>query len=652
MPGRLDPPAHVRPRRPPGAWALLLLVLAAIPLLCQEAAKPASTQDVLQFLNQTIDWYHQLSAERQIATEPSDVIIVSQDSRMADQAVQQAFDFARAEAQLIGSQAGQKQDQNQNPDTHYQSLEQFLSRLNDQGKQLQGEIDALKHQIETSAGKKRADLQGRLAETQSELDLLNARKEAVHTMVDFVSGASASGFGASGLRAQIEALGRSVAPEASRAAAEAASVPAATQAAASAASAIRQPPSGIWGLASDLFSLSGKTESLDQRVKSTDALIQSAKQLRAPLIAALKDLSRQGDQLATQADSSDAAALAQQRKQIDALTTQFKQISSAVLPLSKEGVLLGLYKNSLANWQSSIRMRYREELKGLFIRLGILLGILAVVFGLAEVWRRTIFRYVQDVRRRYQFLLLRRILLWFSVAIVIAFAFASQLGSAATFAGLLTAGVAVALQNVILSIAGYFMLIGKYGIRTGDRVQIGDVTGEVIDVGLVRLHVMELGGEGMETPTGRVVGFSNSIIFQPTAGMFKQIPGTHFVWHEIRLTLAPDSDYHLVHDRLMGAVEIVFSEYREEMERQHRQLQRTVSTVSPPALAPKGRLRLTSTGLEAVIRYPVDLQNAAEIDDRVTRELLKAIDREPRLSVAGGGAPTIRVTTGSSKSSS
>lgn len=640
---KLHPIRRASGRR--GSTWILVLAFIAVPLLSQDTAKPAATgpKDVLQFLNQTIDWYHQLSAERQIANEPSDLIVVNQNDRMADQVVQQAFDFARAEAQLMTNQAPpQNQDQSQNPDVaRYQALGQFLAKLSDDAKQTQGEIDGFKRELETAAGRKRTDLQERLAETQSELDLINARKDAVHTMVDFVSGASASGFGASGLRAQIEALARTVAPEASRTSPETA----AASTAAPPATAVHEPPSGIWGLAADLFSLSGKDHALDLRMKTTDALIANAKQMRAPLITALKDLSKQGDQLATAADTSDAAELAQQRKQLDALTAQFKQLSAGVLPLSKIGVLLGLYKSSLSNWQSTIHLRYREELKGLFVRLAILLGILAVVFGLAELWRRTIFRYVHDVRRRYQFLLLRRIVLWFAVAIVIAFAFASQLGSAATFAGLLTAGVAVALQNVILSIAGYFMLIGKYGIRTGDRVQIGDVTGEVIDVGLVRLHVMELGGEAMETPTGRVVGFSNSIIFQPTAGLFKQIPGTHFVWHEIRLTLAPNSDYHLVHERLMGAVETVFAEYREEMEKQHRQLQRTISTVAPPALAPKGRVRLTSSGLEAIIRYPVDLQNASEIDDRVTRELLKAIDREPRLSVAGGGMPAIKVTT-------
>src|SRR4029077_7628706 len=177
-----------------------------------------------------------------------------------------------------------------------------------------------------------------------------------------------------------------------------------------------------------------------------------------------------------------------------------------------------------------------------------------------------------------QFLLIRKIVMWFSIAMVVAFAFASQLGSVATFAGLITAGVAVALQNVILSVAGYFFLIGKFGIRVGDRVQISGVTGEVVEVGLVRQQLMELSGTGSEIPTGRVAAFSNSIVFQPTTGLFKQIPGTSFVWHEMTVTLPAGGDYGAMEKRLLKAIEAIFSEYHDDMERQRLQMERTLSS--------------------------------------------------------------------------
>jgi len=307
--------------------------------------------------------------------------------------------------------------------------------------------------------------------------------------------------------------------------------------------------------------------------------------------------------------------------------------------------LLGLYNRNLTDWQSRIRGQYQAEMRDLVVRLVLLGVVLAGVAGISEVSRRAIFRYVRDVRRRYQFLLLRKIVLCLTVVLIIAFAFANELGSVATFAGLITAGVAVALQSVILSIAGYFFLIGRFGIRVGDRVQIAGVTGEVVDVGLVRLQLMELGSGGAEAPSGRVVAFPNSIVFQSTAGLFKQIPGTNFVWHEINLTLAPDSDWGTVEERVHGAVEAAFSDYREEMERQQRQMERTLTSTAVPVLWPRSRLRLTPSGLEVVIRFPVDSQHATEIDNRVTRELLKAIDRAPALSVADSGALGVSLRT-------
>ncbi len=270
--------------------------------------------------------------------------------------------------------------------------------------------------------------------------------------------------------------------------------------------------------------------------------------------------------------------------------------------------------------------------------------VIGIVITAAELWRRGVYRYVHERRRRYQLLLVRKFVLWFVIVVIVAFSFANRLGSVVTFAGLITAGVAVALQNVILSVVGYFFLIGKFGIRVGDRVQIGDVTGEVIDIGLVRMHLMEL-SKGDYTPTGRVVAFSNSIVFQPTSGLFKQIPGTNFLWHEITLALSPDTDYSSVKERLLKVVEAVLADYRDDLEQQYRAMQSTLFSTSADGLRPKAQLRHTPSAVEVVIRYPVAGQQAAEIDERVTRELMKNLDREPKLKLASSGGSSVQVGT-------
>jgi small-conductance mechanosensitive channel len=443
-----------------------------------------------------------------------------------------------------------------------------------------------------------------------------------------------------GLRAQIEELARSVPPALSGA-------PGANQSeakpAATAVLAPKAPPSGIWGLSTDLIHLSGKRRTLADMLSSTEDLRKDADDLRAPLIKDLQNLIHQGDQLFAAADTASPEALAQQTQQLDALTSQFKQHTTTLLPLSKVEVLLGIYENTLKNWREVILGEEHDDLRQLLLRLGVLALMIALVFGLGEIWRRATYRYVHDSRRRYQFLLLRRIVIWASVVIIVILTFATELGSVVTFAGLITAGIAVAMQNVITSIVGYFFLIGKYGIRVGDRVSIAGVTGEVIEIGLVRIHVMELGGPADSQPTGRIVAFSNSVVFQPTAGIFKQIPGTNFIWHELKLTLGGETDFHEAKERITKAVDSVLAHYRESIEFQKRLVEQNLSTVSAGELQPKVGLHYTASGIEATIRYPVEIEKAAEVDDHLMRELMTAIEKEPRLKLISAEMPAAKV---------
>jgi small-conductance mechanosensitive channel len=257
--------------------------------------------------------------------------------------------------------------------------------------------------------------------------------------------------------------------------------------------------------------------------------------------------------------------------------------------------------------------------------LGILAAILAVVFVLAEVWRRAVLRYAHEPRRRYQLLLVRKIVLWALVIGIVGLSFATEISTFATFAGLLTAGVAVAMQSVLVSVVGYFFLIGKYGIRVGDRIQIGAVVGEVIDLGLVRMHLMELNTQGPLGPTGRVVAFPNLIVFQASGGLFKQIPGVNLSWHETTLTLPAVTDYAALKAELLAAVTGVVSEYREEITRQTKEIERTTATISANDAVPHVQMHLVNGKMEALIRYPVHLEHAAEIDERVSTAVLTVI---------------------------
>ena len=627
---------------------LILFVLACIVVCASAFAPPQSSSaspdsaNVIQFLNQTIDWYRTVGTQQEVSVDKNVVTVGTDNRQMADEIVRLAFDFARADAaSILKANSSNATSEEAAGVQHDRALAQLQAKLDKQTQDSKAELESLRQKLQTASGKKSQQIQSQIAEVQAELDLAKARKDSISSMVEFTQ-TTGSSTRVGGLQAQIQALAESLPAEATNPANSASTSK--EQARTPVPAADTGSPSGIWDLAASLFELSQEIRSVDAHIQRTTALATKSKELRTPLVNQLKSLAGRGDDLAQAADTANTTQLAQERQQLDSLATQFKQASAAALPLSKQGILLDLYQQSLNQWKSTLRDRRNLELKGLLVRLGLLALVLGIVIGAAEVWRRAVYRYVHEPRRRYQFLLLRKFVLWFFIAVIVAFSFASKLGSVVTFAGLITAGVAVALQNVILAVVGYFFLIGKYGVKLGDRVQVGGVTGEVVEVGLVRLHLMELSG-GDFLPTGRIVAFSNSIVFQPTAGMFRQIPGTNFLWHEITLELSLDADYAEVTRRLLYGVERVLANYRDDLDRQYRVLQNSFMFVPVGEFHPKLQLHFLPSALQVEIRYPVDRHQAAEIDEHLSQELLHELDREPKLRAANSPAPNVTVKT-------
>jgi small-conductance mechanosensitive channel len=646
------------------ALALLLALNAPVPAPAQsgasEESRPTASPagpapgggalmtgaQIIQVLDQTIDWYRTLGIQQQVSNEPSDLLILYDNRQTANQVIGSAFEAARADAEILAKQPGPDPKNTEGGSASSQSLSQLLNKFTAQGIEAQKELESDQAQLATEPPEQRVALQAKISELQGELDLINARRSLLTTLSSFTNQNDTNGISASALKAQIDAM--AVTLPSSTGAGSTASNPASSNLPApnaasigSAASRAPNPPVpppaltgvsgiaaarfGIWDLAANVVRLSEKAATIDAIDQHTAALQTTFARFREPLIDQLKQLSARGDTLAAEADTADSARLNSVRDQLDALSTQFKQASALLIPLSKVGVLLNQYRRNIANWHDAIENQYGNALKTLGVRLAVLAVLLAIVFLAAEIWRRAALRYVQDTRRRYQFLLLRRIALWCLVIVIVGFAFASELGSVVTFAGLITAGLAVAMQSVLVSIVGYFFLIGKYGIRVGDRVQIGEVTGEVIDLGLVRLHLMELGGHGQLGPTGRVVAFANSIVFQVSSGLFKQIHGVNFAWREITLSLPVGIDYAGAKKKLAAAVTNVLLEDREEILRQTKEIQRATSSGSGGDGQPRVQLSFSATGVDAHIRYPVHLQNAGDIEERVSQAVFGVV---------------------------
>ena len=604
------------------------------------AALPPDAQTVISYLSDVIKWYGHLGVEAQLVRDPDETLFFADDRQVAGEVLRLAFEYARAQAALIA---------NTNPNAAVGStgspsvgtgagvvglgnVTQTYETLDAAGNAIRAHIKDLQARLAKAPARQRATIASEIEESQSELDLNQARVEALKALVQFESG-SASPDQSGGLTAQIDELEHSVSDSNAK---RPPALPAESTIVA------RAEPTGIFGVITELIALSSKLDALDQNSALAQALAARAAGVRQSIISLIT-----GHQRARK------RTLAGHRRRRHRNTQRPHEIirePARTVPSSQETprcrsasqiALLGIYTNNVGRWHAAIEQRWTREFRSLVIRM-IGLGVaFALIFLGAMAWRWITNRYVSDVRRRGQVMAARRLVLGLIVLIVVLINFSDEIGSAATIVGFAAAGIAIALQNVILSIAGYFFLIGRFGIKAGDRVQIGGVTGDVIDIGLVKLSLMELAGTGTHRePTGRVAVFSNAIVFQPSGNFFKQAPGTSFVWSEVRLTLAPDVDYRLAEKRLLEVVNEVFARYRDRVMRDYRHLERDLNIVLETP-KPQSRLHLSKAGLEIVIRYPAETYSAAQITDEISRRVLDAINREPSLRLAPQGTANI-----------
>jgi small-conductance mechanosensitive channel len=632
-PSSLQKPAHR------GTRAVLPAAAICLTALCGFAAQQAqlpSAELVLRHLNAVIRWYQAAKENVQPVGQPTDEIYADNLRAQSLEIAQLAFTSAKAQAALIASQQGSDAD---NTDTsaggvaNPQNLEKLQKQTSDRNAQLTSQLADVNARINSTGNSKaKAALLDQRDRLQGELDLGNTMMKSIQQMAAFMNQNGESG--SSGLLGNIIRLQLSV-PEISASA---------TKKPASPASTIR-PISGSTGLIGEAESLYSEVRTLGtiRSLQQQTAEVEStASNLRDPVRQTLRATLQQGQSLASEPATPQPGQPAATKADFDALSTQFSRVSAVLLPLSQEMVLLDQAKANLNEWHDAVVSEYRLLLRSLMTRIVTIAIVLGVILLLSELWKRMTFRYISDYRRRRQFLLMRRFVIGFLMSLVIILGFVSEFSSLATFAGFITAGLAVGLQTILLSVAAYFFLIGRYGIRVGDRISIAGVTGDVIDVGLVRLYIMELSGTGIDLyPTGRLVVFSNAVLFQATTPLFKQIPGTEYAWHEVAIAMNPTANLKNVESRLLSAVNSIYENYRAELERQHGDIEKRVEMqIHPPR--PQSLLQFSDTGLEAVVRYPVLLIHLAEMDDQVTRQLLTLMESDADLKAAAGGLPKIR----------
>lgn len=202
-----------------------------------------------------------------------------------------------------------------------------------------------------------------------------------------------------------------------------------------------------------------------------------------------------------------------------------------------------------------------------------------------------------------------------------------------TMLGLTTAALTIALQDYIIAFLGWFFLVGKYGIRVGDRVQINSVNGEVTEVGLISTTLLETSGEGdRDVPTGRRISFLNGYAIR--GQYFNFSTEGQWLWDEISISVPATADIQSLakHVEAMAREETAENARQAEKEWKHGARASRLSRFSAAASV---TLRPTSSGIDMQVRYVTHAPERSEMRGRLYRHLIELLhQKHPRAEAA------------------
>jgi hypothetical protein len=271
----------------------------------------------------------------------------------------------------------------------------------------------------------------------------------------------------------------------------------------------------------------------------------------------------------------------------------------------------------------------RQNVVGRRILIGVLIILCIALIGLFfNTWLESVLERLHLDRRQIQTLraIGRVSLQVFAVLLILLIIFGppSQLG---TVLGLAGAGLTVALKDFIVSFIGWFVLMGKNGIRLGDWVEINGVTGEVVEIGLFHTVLLETGNwTDSGHPTGRRVTFTNS--FATAGHYFNFSTSGQWLWDEIQLVLPASDDPYPMIDAIRRTVEkateSTSASAQEEWKRSVRS--REMGTIS---VAPALSLKPVPGGIEVTVRYITRAHERHLLRAKIYQDIVSILGKKP-----------------------
>ncbi len=256
--------------------------------------------------------------------------------------------------------------------------------------------------------------------------------------------------------------------------------------------------------------------------------------------------------------------------------------------------------------------------------------IATIIIGIAIIWiiikalQKNLFSRIKDNQNRYKAKKFSGFIGYFLTVLLITLVFSSKLGNLTVALGVAGAGIAFALQEVIASFAGWLAIMFGGFYKPGDRVQLGGIKGDVMDIGVLRTTVMET-GEWVDGDlyNGRIVMIANSYVFkEPVFNYSGEFP---FLWDEIKVPIQFGSNYEKTNEILLDAATSREGDISKLSLETWHHLQR-VYRLEEAQTTPMVSLVANDNWVEFTLRYVVDYKRRRITKTELFTKILKAIE--------------------------
>jgi small-conductance mechanosensitive channel len=266
----------------------------------------------------------------------------------------------------------------------------------------------------------------------------------------------------------------------------------------------------------------------------------------------------------------------------------------------------------------------------------VLYVLLAVVtlFLIAKFSKRLLTKYVSNASTRYQARKLASFITYGLFAIALMIILNYKLSNLTVAFGLAGAGIAFALQEVIVSIAGFLAILSGKFFKVGDRIQLGGIKGDVVDIGILRTTLMQIGDwvDG-DLYNGKMVRVSNNFIFkEPVFNYSGDFP---FLWDEIKIPIKANSDFEYFREVLKNILNDELGQFAIHSQESWNKLTDQIY-IEKAQLTPMVTIAFNENGITFTLRYIVDFKKRRTTKDLLSTKILKAIDASNgRVHIAG-----------------